>query len=573
MDENKPKREIKVNLPLLIAIILLIILGAIFGLNMFFNNNAHQIVVKPSGEIINGEISNNEDVENNTEIIGDEENINTDINEVVSGDIIEESGSGDNITSQMSGFDLTFLKLENEKKNIIYSPLSIKYALNMLADGANGGTKEQITNVIGNRKLTKYNSNNNMSLANALFIKNTFKEDVKESYTNDLKEKYNAEVIFDSFETPDNVNSWISEKTLNLINNLLDDVSDNVFLLVNALGIDMEWKQKFLTFWKGAYFEYKHEDFWISYPVQVTSNEFNSGEQIVSGMEIAAVVNNYDIVKELGEENIKKIVADEYREYLKMGNNILEEFGDKVLTEEEIENEIIRYLEEGSYGQGYIAELNSNYKENSTSTDFMMYVDDDVKVFAKDLKEYEGTTLQYVGIMPITETLDKYVETLEDNDINYIINNLKEIKSENFKEGVVTKITGFIPKFKFEYELNFKKDLNELGINNVFEQENADLTQISEVDGVFISDARHRANIEFTQDGIKAAAVTFLGGGGGGDPFDYKFEVPVEEIDLTFDKPYMFLIRDKETGEVWFVGNVYEPLSWEDEPEKESEWL
>ena len=38
MDENKPKREIKVNLPLLIAIILLIILGAIFGLNMFFYN-------------------------------------------------------------------------------------------------------------------------------------------------------------------------------------------------------------------------------------------------------------------------------------------------------------------------------------------------------------------------------------------------------------------------------------------------------------------------------------------------------------------------------------------------------
>ncbi len=27
----------------------------------------------------------------------------------------------------------------------------------------------------------------------------------------------------------------------------------------------------------------------------------------------------------------------------------------------------------------------------------------------------------------------------------------------------------------------------------------------------------------------------------------------------------MFLIRDKETGEVWFAGNVYEPLLWEDD--------
>ena len=61
-----------------------------------------------------------------------------------------------------------------------------------------------------------------------------------------------------------------------------------------------------------------------------------------------------------------------------------------------------------------------------------------------------------------------------------------------------------------------------------------------------------------------------FGGAGGGDPFDYLYQVPVEEIDLTFDKPYMFLIRDKENGEVWFVGTVYEPLLWENEPEKDN---
>ena len=82
----------------------------------------------------------------------------------------------------------------------------------------------------------------------------------------------------------------------------------------------------------------------------------------------------------------------------------------------------------------------------------------------------------------------------------------------------------------------------------------------------YISTALHKANIEFTEDGIKAAAVTLMGGLGAGSPFDYYFDVPVEEIDMTFDNPYMFLIRDKETGETWFAGTVYEPLSWEDEP-------
>ena len=55
--------------------------------------------------------------------------------------------------------------------------------------------------------------------------------------------------------------------------------------------------------------------------------------------------------------------------------------------------------------------------------------------------------------------------------------------------------------------------------------------------------------------------------GGLGDAFcgfDYKYEVPVEVIDLTFDKPYIFLIRDKKTGEIWFSGSVYEPTEYQE---------
>lgn len=126
-------------------------------------------------------------------------------------------------------------------------------------------------------------------------------------------------------------------------------------------------------------------------------------------------------------------------------------------------------------------------------------------------------------------------------------------------------IKGFIPKFKFEYDLDLKEDLKKLGLEHIFEQENAGLELISEKEDVYIYDAIHKAVIEFTQDGIKAAAKTDFGSGGGGDGFDYIYEVPVEEIDLTFNKPYMFLIRDKETGEVWFVGTVYKPLLWENE--------
>lgn len=60
-----------------------------------------------------------------------------------------------------------------------------------------------------------------------------------------------------------------------------------------------------------------------------------------------------------------------------------------------------------------------------------------------------------------------------------------------------------------------------------------------------------------------------MGGKGAGDPeFDYIYDVPIEEIDLTFDKPYLFIIRDKDTGDVWVTGTVYEPLPWADDNTK-----
>ena len=44
----------------------------------------------------------------------------------------------------LEDFDLAFMKLESNEKNLIYSPLSIKYALAMLSEGANGETQKQI---------------------------------------------------------------------------------------------------------------------------------------------------------------------------------------------------------------------------------------------------------------------------------------------------------------------------------------------------------------------------------------------------------------------------------------------
>ena len=189
----------------------------------------------------------------------------------------------------------------------------------------------------------------------------------------------------------------------------------------------------------------------------------------------------------------------------------------------------------------------------------MLHTDDKVKAFAKDLKTYNGTTLQYVAIMPLQEELDSYIKELDSSDINSIIKNLKEIKSENFTDGKVIKITGNIPLFKFDYQLKLKDDLKSLGITSVFNGKKADLSNMVTSKN-YIDSAEHKANIEFSNEGIKAAAVTSTGGMGAAScGYEHLFDVPVEEVNITFDKPYLFLIRDKNSREVWFVGSVYEP--------------
>lgn len=283
-------------------------------------------------------------------------------------------------------------------------------------------------------------------------------------------------------------------------------------------------------------------------------------------MGINATINNYDIINELGEENIKRIVSEDYRKFAKGEEYDTEHaYGDFPLSEDVSDAGIEKDLKE--FIPTYIKELKENYHKYGYSTDFSIYVDNDVKVFAKDLKEYSGTTLQYVGIMPIKTDLAKFVTNLDSKTINNYVKNLKSIDYRNFKEGVVTRIIGYIPKFNFEYDLDLMQDLKRHNITDVFDEEKADLKNLAEGDA-YIGAALHKANIEFTQDGIKAAAATIFGGYGAGDPYDYIFDVPVEKIDITFDKPYMFLIRDKATGETWFVGTVYEPLLWENEPER-----
>ncbi|KAG4108266.1 Serpin domain-containing protein [Neocallimastix lanati (nom. inval.)] len=120
----------------------------------------------------------------------------------------------------------------------------------MSQEGAANNTFDEINKLIGNTQLSKYTNNDEaLPLVNGLFIRVTFYDYINPNYINTLKENYDAEVVKDEFKSTANVNKWIEDKTFKIIKNMFTDEivtdPDSVMLIINALAIDMEWKESF----------------------------------------------------------------------------------------------------------------------------------------------------------------------------------------------------------------------------------------------------------------------------------------------------------------------------------------
>ena len=190
----------------------------------------------------------------------------------------------------------------------------------------------------------------------------------------------------------------------------------------------------------------------------------------------------------------------------------------------------------------------SNIYEDSIS----YKIDDDVTVLAMDLKEYDGVQLEFDAIMPNEESLDSFISNIDSKKIDKYLSNLNNLSEVDEDTDINIKI----PKFDFDYSINLKNELMAMGIKEAFGYD-ADFSKITGDDSLFVSDAKHKADIEFSEEGIKAAAVTAM-------MMNEKMALPNDVVNIDIDKPFMFVIRDKKTGEVWFVGSVYNPVLWDD---------
>ncbi len=490
-----------------------------------------------------------------------EEDVSFDATKIFPVNIIsdEEKAKAKVENNSLSDFDITFLKFENGNRNVIYSPLSIKYLLSILKDSTNSNSYEEIKNLIKNYESNRYKNSPNFMLSNAIFVKDVFKDKIKSNYINNIKEKYDAELIYDSFNNTDNINNWIKNKTLNNIDKLRNEIgSDTLIYLVNALAIDMDWDVDFFgkTDDGREYtrsIEYDNQFFrWTVQPVEF---DFKDNKKIAV-LNATASFNNYDSIKAHGgEEKFKKELTEFFTNcYDKAYERFKDEFD---------------YPKISSVVDETYENIAKNYGRVDKSTEFSLYVDDDVKVFAKDLKNYGETTLQYVAFMPKIKDLNSFIKDISAIKLQEYINNLKTLDRNNFKDGVIVEIDAMMPKFKYSYETNIVDSLKELGVKEIFDESKANLSMITD-EKLYVNDIQHKSSIDFNEYGIKVTATAGLGyGGNTHGACYYEEKPPIETIDLKFDKPFLYIIRDKNSGEVLFVGSVYNPLLWSEHEKME----
>lgn len=113
-----------------------------------------------------------------------------------------------------------------------------------------------------------------------------------------------------------------------------------------------------------------------------------------------------------------------------------------------------------------------------------------------------------------------------------------------------------LPKFGVDTRTGLVPILKAMGMRDAVNPQKADFSGITGGRDMFIAKVIHQANIDVDETGTEAAAATAVIGdttGGCGSPFALKHKK------LSFDHPFMFLIRDTKTGAILFMGRVLDP--------------
>ena len=150
---------------------------------------------------------------------------------------------------------------------------------------------------------------------------------------------------------------------------------------------------------------------------------------------------------------------------------------------------------------------------------------------------YDGLEVSMIVLLPDPGEFSRFEDSLDAGLVGQVIRDMES-----------SPIVLMMPRFEFESESSLKDTLSEMGMPDAFGP--ADFSGINGSKDLFIDAVVHKAFVLVDETGTEAAAATvvvFLTAAG------------PPPIEVTVDRPFIFLIRDIATDAILFVGRVVDP--------------
>ena len=158
----------------------------------------------------------------------------------------------------------TIYEQKQSDSSIVGSPISVSYLLGMLNEGADGETRQQITDVLGLDKSAKeinlyfkkmmdeasnVDPKVTIKIANSIDVNSALNIDLIPQYKTDMQKYYQAQVDaldFNDSSSLSHINDWCKTHTNGMIPKILNQLNPGAAMyLLNAIYFKASWKEQF----------------------------------------------------------------------------------------------------------------------------------------------------------------------------------------------------------------------------------------------------------------------------------------------------------------------------------------
>ncbi len=153
---------------------------------------------------------------------------------------------------------------------------------------------------------------------------------------------------------------------------------------------------------------------------------------------------------------------------------------------------------------------------------------------------YAGGNYAMIAVMPDAGSLGSFEQSLTADQIQKIRDGLQPAE-----------VTLSMPSFKIESSFGLSDTLKALGMTDAFDPSAADFSKMDGRQDLYINNVVHKAYVNVDEDGTEAAAATGVVAG--------LTSMMANEVTVTLDHPFIFMILDNTSGSVLFMGRMENP--------------